>query len=645
LALIPHIETQWVCIAQKGSTLLAAQLSSHFNKANTYFPIFFFYAADRPFDEASEANKDGYFSQVIWRRAATQINNSLAHIQPHRIILLGMTEIAQTHLRAILPEEKLIVVNNGEEMLALPFISSQEPLRCKPTQPIQALAAAKATRRPLVFDEHAPDLPDRQIGGKAGLVVLENNEDVVEVAAVNYAAAIDADVAIVEPIDRRQLFSLPKHLAEWAQDRSSPALKDTRRKILDRVRGIDFSAYKFATFFTAGLPYGLILENQIPFSHMQNGPFCGLVIANTMAEEYIDPTGSALLFSLGEFEADETQGVEESLASNNFETTVLLGENATNENLTEYGSYLPYDILHICSHGGETDGYFLKKTFLDRDGKEHTVEIFEIVSATPALDPEKVSIERKIIPASLNGIPWSDQPLGLYPDYVGDDLWKALRDANDIRTPVDVPIALSCHIKCHKSIHQGVFDEVACHAHPVVFNNSCSSSHELASCFLGAGARAYLATLWNIGSTTAKNAAVVFYATVLGGEPLLAGFVAMTRSIKAEKYKNNYIFWGLHFSLLRRPALRSDATVLAGLIDSYRILVRKFGKAKEEAFRNRILSTLLFLRYEISRRLPIDRVKQMVGEAPEAERSPQTRNVPREIIFRQEIKKGSSSLK
>lgn len=119
----------------------------------------------------------------------------------------------------------------------------------------------------------------------------------------------------------------------------------------------------------------------------------------------------------------------------------------------------------------------------------------------------------------------------------------------------------------------------------------------------------------------------------------------MTRSIKAAKYKNNYIFWGLHFSRLRRPPVKSDATILAGLIDSYRMWVSKFGKTKEEDVRNRILSTLLFLRYEISRRLPIERLKQMVGEAPELERSAQSTDVPREVIFRQEIKKGSSSLK
>jgi hypothetical protein len=334
--------------------------------------------------------------------------------------------------------------------------------------------------------------------------------------------------------------------------------------------------------------------------------------------------------------------LEQNLANNNFETTLLLGEEATNENLSKYGSYLPYDILHVCSHGGETDGYFLKKTFSDRAGNEHTIEVFEVVSVAPALDPENLMVERKIIFAALNGVPWVDEPLGRYPRYVGDDLMKALSDDNkDVRTPVNVPIGLSCHIKCHKSFHQGIFDQVACHAHPVVFNNSCSSSHELASSFLGAGARAYLATLWKIGSTTAKAAAIVFYTTVLAGESLLAGFVAMTRSIKAERYKNNYIFWGLHFSRLRRPPVKSDATILAGLIDSYGMWVDKFSKIKEEEMKTRIASTLLFLRNEIMRRVPIERLNQMMGEAPEVERSAQSRDVPREVIFRQEIKKSS----
>ena len=129
------------------------------------------------------------------------------------------------------------------------------------------------------------------------------------------------------------------------------------------------------------------------------------------------------MFSLDDFSSDETKDVAEHLNQNNFIVTSLVGPGATNENLTNYGSHLPYDLLHICSHGGETSGYFVKQEFTDRDGKAHSIEYFEVVSFSPerATDPDKVLVERKMIFATLDGMPWIQRPLSMYPRYVGDD--------------------------------------------------------------------------------------------------------------------------------------------------------------------------------------------------------------------------------
>jgi hypothetical protein len=183
-----------------------------------------------------------------------------------------------------------------------------------------------------------------------------------------------------------------------------------------------------------------------------------------------------LSFSLNEFSADETKDVAAQLNQNNFVVTALVGPSATNENLTNYGSTLPYDLLHICAHGGETDGYLVKQEFNDKDGNAHTIEYFEIVSFSieRAIDPDKVLVERKMIFTTLDGMLWIQRPLSMYPRYVGDDMMQALRGDHENlkRTPVNLPIALSCHIKCYQSFHQGAFNHLAGHAHPIIFNNS-----------------------------------------------------------------------------------------------------------------------------------------------------------------------------
>src|ERR1035438_912679 len=169
---------------------------------------------------------------------------------------------------------------------------------------------------------------------------------------INYAASIDADIILADAAEREELQSLPRQLQAWAKDRSSPALRETKKKITERIKGIDFTTYAFATFFTAGLPYGLILQNVIPFTHVLTGPYCGVFITNAIIGENFHPVGSAILFSLDEFPSDETNDIAQRLDQNNFVVTPLLGKGATNHNLDNYGACFPYDLMHICRGAG-----------------------------------------------------------------------------------------------------------------------------------------------------------------------------------------------------------------------------------------------------------------------------------------------------
>jgi hypothetical protein len=420
-----------------------------------------------------------------------------------------------------------------------------------------------------------------------------------------------------------------------------------RKSITDRIKGVDFARYQFATFFTSGLPYGLVLQNVIPFTHVLTGPYCGVFIANAIIEERSFPVGSAVLFSPDDFPSDETKDVTERLDQNNFVVTSLVGRGATNESLTNYGSHLPYDLLHICSHGGETDGYFVKQEFTDRDRRTHSIEYFEVVSFSPerAVDPDKVLVERKMIFAALDGVPWLQRPLSMYPRYVGDDMMQALRDDDEAlkRTPINVPIALSCHIGCYQGFHQGAFDHLAAHAHPIIFNNSCSSSHELAAGFLAGGARSYIATLWNVGNETATKAALAFYDSALAGGKVLGAFSAMLRSIGNGRYRNIYILWGLHFASFVRPAAKSDDNIIAGLTANYALWVKKVATTKDEEVKRNAVPIVRFLISEIRRRVTPERLQQMLAgkivDQDEMERSKTLRYEPeiRELIVTREV--------
>lgn len=176
-------------------------MSSYARESGVYLPVFEFPAIDVPYSQSSDFEKDGYLGRIMGDRAAHEINNSLARIQPNSILLLGMTETEKSYLRVLLPSRKLIEINTLAEIPArLPFaVSKADPVRCKSLQLIEGLLLAKFSHRPLVVDEDAALLPEQYLHGGEGILLIENDRDMHDVAAINYAFAINADVVLIPP--------------------------------------------------------------------------------------------------------------------------------------------------------------------------------------------------------------------------------------------------------------------------------------------------------------------------------------------------------------------------------------------------------------------------------------------------------------
>ena len=82
--------------------------------------------------------------------------------------------------------------------------------------------------------------------------------------------------------------------------------------------------------------------------------------------------GSAVVFSPTFFSDEETSWLYEFFARNRYYLRPLVAQNASLATFDFHAQYFPYDLLHICSHGGEVDGYKMSEHFTDRDGKTHT---------------------------------------------------------------------------------------------------------------------------------------------------------------------------------------------------------------------------------------------------------------------------------
>ena len=196
---VPRVENRWVCIATNAQVAFAAIVSSYVQEAGVYLPVFEFPRIDVPYLPSSDFEEDGYLGRIMGDRAAHEINNCLARIQPDSILLLGMSETEKSYLRVLLPPMKLIEINTLEELPArIPFASpAGDPVRCKSSQLIEGLLLAKFSQRPLLVDESAAPLPENHLHGGEGILLIENDRDIHDVAAINYACALNADVVLV----------------------------------------------------------------------------------------------------------------------------------------------------------------------------------------------------------------------------------------------------------------------------------------------------------------------------------------------------------------------------------------------------------------------------------------------------------------
>ena len=94
-------------------------------------------------------------------------------------------------------------------------------------------------------------------------------------------------------------------------------------------------------------------------------------IANAIwRKTHLPLIGSAVTFAIEEFAQDETPEVADLLDANNFLVAPLIGRQRHECQPNRLRNVFPLRLLHISSHGGETDGYFVKHPFKDRDGND-----------------------------------------------------------------------------------------------------------------------------------------------------------------------------------------------------------------------------------------------------------------------------------
>jgi hypothetical protein len=248
-----------------------------------------------PFTGKSILGEDDYLAQTMGTQAAIRISDALAWLHPVRVFLAGMNEAQKSYIRAHMSDQKFIDVDGIEDIdQTLTFLSKNFDgvLACKASEIVQGLAMAKYENKRLLIDEAAPNLDDKYMHHGIGLVLIENNGTSDEVVAVNYAFSIGADIAFVSPIRGNDILPVQEFIYKWKTHKSDSAYQQLRETLIERTDGINFFDYEFTTFFTLGFPYGLLLNNMIPFTHVLIHPGCDLFILNNIGSELIPGVAS-----------------------------------------------------------------------------------------------------------------------------------------------------------------------------------------------------------------------------------------------------------------------------------------------------------------------------------------------------------------
>jgi hypothetical protein len=552
----PSLRQDFIIVVRRSDPQFAASAISYLFQPGSYLPIFAFTDVDVPAD-APVVEPDIY---GIQRRRAEHfsifLNNAIIRNGGcQNLLLLGLTNNQLSYLD-YLGHYNVIQIGAIDELDAYLggfAFDKQEAIVCSVDQCHEGIVLALQQNRLLRFGPHNMAL-DEQPEGLPGIVVIERYETTESVIAVNYGVSIGAKVVIVDRLAEHENQQVLQLLEDWDSG-DQHALTNLQQKIDARVGEIDFAVFQYATFFTEGLPYSLRIHS-IPVSYVSLEYRPDFFIHNAFKYERSKGSGSAVIFSPVFFKDEETETLLGLLEFKNYYLRKLTEKAATTYNLKNTIEGYPFDLLHICSHGGDVDGTRSEVNFHGVDGANHSIEFDLVMSIALTPYQDLHAVETLYYFKKMDGLAWRSDALHAlnYPREVYAQIAGAISVAFDRKKVISkfkVPrVANANAVKCVDFNYMANFDQVANDSHPpLIFNNTCWSWMNVSTSFLTGGARAYIGTLTSVPNNKAVRLAETFYEQVFGENIIDALHTASTEACE-DGTLPLYMYWGMHFSTL-----------------------------------------------------------------------------------------------
>jgi hypothetical protein len=553
----PILRSDFIIVVHREKQDLCAAAISYLFEHGQYIPIFSFTKVDVAAN-AAKMQPDAFSIQRHRAESfAVFLNNSIIHNGGcENLILLGLTP-NQISFLDYLEHYNVLNIDGVEDLgtfLGGFAANKGDAIECSPEQSIHALNIAVSANRKLKIGAHNVDLPEINFALSDGIVIIEDGKTSDIAIAANYALSIGAHINLVKETDEIECAEVLFLLEDW-DNGNEAALEHILEIINERIGAIDFANYQFATFFTSGLPYSLSLKNvPISYVHLDNKP--DFFIHNAIFYETSKHTGTAVVFSPSFFKDEETNNLIGLLEFKNYYLRKLVGKAADVYNLKSSIELFPFDLLHICSHGGDVDGTRCEVKFKDIEGFEHVIEFDHVltVALTPYMD--KHSVESIYYFKKLDGLVWRSKELKA--KNYSHEIYASI--ISHISNAFDKKRVRRLHkvsrVKNANAIHSSFFNYLAnfdqfgnTTCPPLIFNNACFSWINVSTSFLVGGARGYIGTLNSVANDGAVLFAEVFYDKVFEFNIIDAVNIARQK-VSDELAETTHIFWGLHFSTL-----------------------------------------------------------------------------------------------
>lgn len=520
-----------------------------------YLPLFIFPKTSTGIEEIVEEGHIHFMSQ---QRAMTFVNHLVAKHQMlssiNTIIFIGLNDAQKSYLDYFNKFNVIFIDDKTDmEFILHSFRQKDETLKCRSDELIKGVYKPILSNSNIEIDEEAQsiDLTNRS----EKLIVIENCDSCAPITAINYASYVEANIEVIAKptIKRKEIQNL---IYLWKKTANQNHFNDLSASIYPSVEELDFTNYSVATFFTYGVPYPLILKNVIPMTMVNTSFIPENFVFNSVINQINKYHNAAVVFSPKEFDEEETEFLISTLDKSNLYVQPLIGEEATVYNTDNTILEFPFDILHICSHGGEVSGYNVKDSIRDRYGDYHDIEYDEVVSIKIKSDEtleDKINVTSKFIWRKFNGLIWHSKELkekGYSHETYADVLHSVGASKTAKRTAI-TQVDDSAAIKCFDGNYQAMISHIGGnHTYPFIFNNTCWSWLNIAEGFLSTGSSGYIGTLWNIKNRTAIDVAKTFYENLFDKSISNNLYDSIRENTIHQNDENIFIFWGLPDSFI-----------------------------------------------------------------------------------------------